>query len=853
MTKKFTVQVVIEAKNKATAAFKQFKSGFEGALNVPTSLNQAMDLMGNTLGNVINQIPQLVGEMAQLGIQSEGASRRFTQFAGSSERAASLLESFNAATDGTVDKITAMNAAGRLLQMGLVQNENEMGAVAEMATKLGNQTTSASDRIADFAALLANQSIPRLDNFGISSGKVRNRIKELQAATKDLSREEAFKIAVMEEGRKSLDTLGDTSDLASTKIDKLKAAIQDAKIGIGELIVESANGSANIDELASRIRMLPDTISQVGMVLGAYGATVRSVWGEHTTLREALDVFHGQLNANVIAQNDLFQSTEVLQFAYTNTLPAVESVSDATEQYTEATKEQIESLSNADIAFSGLPISMDLAEASAIRASEAIDEQAEALKRQTRAAQQAADTQFSLSLSFTDFTRRQEEATQSLVDRREELEQKHQDKIAEIQKKGQSRSIRLNVSAEQEKLVKLQENLEIALLQQEEFTAKTKESTLRRKEIQIADLQERIASQTQLLSDFHAGRLVQAGQNVDGLLAEEQRQHDESIALLEDQMAQQEETQRLALGRMVLQSFDSWAQMKGVTAERALEMRTAISQEYGLIDSDTATLVNNLTTSWEQWAEGTNKTTGNVIVDIRNLTNEIDEDTLPSVEDVGESGEKASDGLVSLGEGFSQGAVQAGIFDDEMERSNELLGLGNEGLTAHNELRDTATEGAILATEVETDLNAQIESSIGLITDSTVAITDRTEAFDGIVSSTANLTEQTELLSSKLEILNDWFDELPEEKTIKVKVDIESSGSLPGNVGIPALQHGGSFRGAAIVGEGGQPEMVFAPGGATVVPMNQLTTNNNFNMTVNTGQQAGSVIDDFEVMQALAQ
>jgi len=69
--------------------------------------------------------------------------------------------------------------------------------------------------------------------------------------------------------------------------------------------------------------------------------------------------------------------------------------------------------------------------------------------------------------------------------------------------------------------------------------------------------------------------------------------------------------------------------------------------------------------------------------------------------------------------------------------------------------------------------------------------------------------------------------------------------------GVIGRQHGGSFAGLGMTGEGGR-ELVYAPGGAMVFP-NDVTERviNNWNLSVNSAQSSGSVIDDFHLMEAL--
>lgn len=169
-------------------------------------------------------------DMAQLGASMERVEDRFGKFAQTAGGSTKILEAFQKGAGGTVDQMSAMTAASALLQQGLVTNAFEMEKTVELATRLGSQTVTATDRINDFSQLLRNQSIQLLDNFGISSGVVRTRIKELQAATAGLSREEAFRIAVFEEGEKSLAILGERVDDNAAKFERAQARLADWRL-----------------------------------------------------------------------------------------------------------------------------------------------------------------------------------------------------------------------------------------------------------------------------------------------------------------------------------------------------------------------------------------------------------------------------------------------------------------------------------------------------------------------------------------------------------------------------------------------------------------------------------------------
>jgi len=147
---------------------------------------QASDLIKSGLG------------LAELGANFDRQKQRFEAFAESAGGGAANLEAFQRGAGGTVNKMEAMTSASRLLQMGIVGNATEMEKVVEAATRLGDQTQSAGSRVNDFALMLANTSLPRLDAYGLSAGFVRGRMAELQAATADMTREQAFAQAVFE-------------------------------------------------------------------------------------------------------------------------------------------------------------------------------------------------------------------------------------------------------------------------------------------------------------------------------------------------------------------------------------------------------------------------------------------------------------------------------------------------------------------------------------------------------------------------------------------------------------------------------------------------------------------------------
>ena len=114
------------------------------------------------------------------------------------------------ATMGMVSDTELMKASARTMSMGLASTGDEAAKLAEIAVKLGSAMgKEAGPAMEEFGLLLANQSTLRLDTFGISAARVKERIQELTIATPTMSREVAFMTATMEQAEISMANLGD--------------------------------------------------------------------------------------------------------------------------------------------------------------------------------------------------------------------------------------------------------------------------------------------------------------------------------------------------------------------------------------------------------------------------------------------------------------------------------------------------------------------------------------------------------------------------------------------------------------------------------------------------------------------
>jgi len=155
--------------------------------------------------------------------------------------AVEAMDQLREATRGMVSDADLMQAGNKFLAMGLASTTEEAAKLSEVATQLGMAMgEDATGSMENFALMMANQSIPRLDSFGISSGKVRERIDELMKATEGLTREQAFNQAVMEQAQVTMKKVGEQGDTLGASLGRIKASVGNARVAIGEAFLPIA-------------------------------------------------------------------------------------------------------------------------------------------------------------------------------------------------------------------------------------------------------------------------------------------------------------------------------------------------------------------------------------------------------------------------------------------------------------------------------------------------------------------------------------------------------------------------------------------------------------------------------------
>lgn len=215
-----------------------------------TELNQAIELVKKAY-TVVSQTAQQFYSVLEEGAQIQAAQNTFENLAESIDAtAASLNGTLRQATSGMVADLDLMAGANRFVAMGLANTEEEAGKLANIATQLGLAFRGdAAVGMEELALLLANQSIPRLDSFGVSAGKVRERINELQAANAGMSRETAFMTAFMEQAEVTMGKIGDQAGTVAGRLAVMETNVNNLqtsfKATFSQEFIEGINDAAN--------------------------------------------------------------------------------------------------------------------------------------------------------------------------------------------------------------------------------------------------------------------------------------------------------------------------------------------------------------------------------------------------------------------------------------------------------------------------------------------------------------------------------------------------------------------------------------------------------------------------------
>jgi len=254
----YRVNIVISSKDQTSKPAKKAASGLEGLTKKALKAAAAyVSLKG----------AQAAVDLVKFGAGVQRASNSVDSLAASfGQSGQAIVQSMQSASDFTIDRMTAMEAANKAMLLGVAQTPEQFAELANIATKLGRAMgQDAAKSIDDFVVAAGRQSKMIADNLGltVSATDAQERYAKANNTTvdamDDAQKKQAFLNEMLRQGSENVARLGDgTTDLA-TRLEQLSAEAADAKAAVGEtLAIELAETADAFEDVGVQ---LPQTAS----------------------------------------------------------------------------------------------------------------------------------------------------------------------------------------------------------------------------------------------------------------------------------------------------------------------------------------------------------------------------------------------------------------------------------------------------------------------------------------------------------------------------------------------------------------------------------------------------------------
>jgi hypothetical protein len=261
-------QAAKQARDEFGRFVKQGKSdakGLKGAFSgLSTGISKELKSLvaGFTVGAVAAGLSSVAIGSFKAAEAAKVAESAFTNLSGSANIAKINLQAMERATRGLISQTEQMKIANQLLGMNIVETDQQLEQVVSVSRRLGKEFKGLGAREAaeEFAIMIANMSVARLDSFGLSSGRVRARILELMAATEGMTREQAFFRATMEESQRTVERLGPEITTSADEVARLGAEWADFQVFLGETIEKTGAVKSFFSAIADSVKVLRDSL-----------------------------------------------------------------------------------------------------------------------------------------------------------------------------------------------------------------------------------------------------------------------------------------------------------------------------------------------------------------------------------------------------------------------------------------------------------------------------------------------------------------------------------------------------------------------------------------------------------------
>lgn len=576
----------------------------------------AMRAVGENIVGLVKDLPRMAVELAKAGAASLRQSKALDNLAkAAGTSGGAIVSAIQEASDFTIDKMTAMSAANKAMLLDVAKTPEQFEKLTKVATTLGRAMgLDAAKSIDDFVTAAGRQSIMIADNLGLTikvseaseayAKKLGITVKEMDSAQK----KQAFLNAMLEAGEVKMAELGESTLDAAGSIERAEAQVLDLKTALGEKLAPA---------LATVADMLVEELTRTERITKAREELIERIEDTSTS--------YDQYVRRLIEAREAGSRADQMQAKQARTLiKSGKSIEEVAKELGLMSKAEWEAGRAADTMRKSMEdagISVDVFGIQAKSASDELPEWKKRLLELDRAYDKVIDDMDPLTRNLSFSEEMGWQAEQAMVELAESVDGLADSSIrAADDNKELANSLIEMETAALDMGMTWKSYYDDVEERAADFATRREEADIEHQENMATILQEQLVAQGLTLQDYYDGRLIVQDENIQSELAAEQLRYDDELALINEQQAKQEEAQRQSLGRMILQQFDAWATMKGIPADRMLEMRLAIASEYDLIDEDAAATAAAMVDTWETWADDTSLSADRAISAFDNIT-----------------------------------------------------------------------------------------------------------------------------------------------------------------------------------------------------------------------------------------
>jgi len=308
-----TIPSVRDLANTTDTATKQTKSTWESFTSSVIGQVARLDAVIGAAGLLAQAFAGPFKAFFEAGRAAETFDiqrQRLIRLVGGIEEYNKALEEMREVTQGLVPDAQLVDSASRMIQMGLADSAKQAAELTRNITLLAQyagQFPDAGSAFQQFALMMSNASMMRLDAFALSVDTVRARMEELQK-TMGMTREEAFRQAVVESMAQRVQELGLNAETSSKRLERINVSLKNLSDQGRQILLPFYRDTVDtLDALASKLvtslnGMTGSAQELIAKVVGSIRGFCQWLW-EHTLvplifgLKSVQEAFKGNWEA----------------------------------------------------------------------------------------------------------------------------------------------------------------------------------------------------------------------------------------------------------------------------------------------------------------------------------------------------------------------------------------------------------------------------------------------------------------------------------------------------------------------------------------------------------------------------